>query len=241
MKNFRIIICLILTIVMTACSKNNNESNERINENALENINISIDESSDGVDNFNGIWPNDVDLEYSITENIFKVNYVLLTSGDLFEEPIKIGEGGEFLNLKLEELRYSEIIVVDNKFYRPWSAEALFSGEIIVKGDLLIYRSVETGFQGQLFFINQEYANEFPFLVNDSRGNESITFDIINDIELFELLGINEEEIYFGMEDIRVNDIIIKIDRFLLRLYPSNVGNSAEIIEVISWSGQILQ
>ncbi|MCL2611015.1 MAG: hypothetical protein FWE02_04985 [Defluviitaleaceae bacterium] len=240
MKIFIIIIFSITILFASACSRIDTveQSYEQVDTNSNDNDDIN-DNTDSNTDEFDEIWEEGANFDYQVTDSmIFDVDYIFVTSADLLEEPRKIWVGDDFLNLTLREISFSNIVVVDRKFYRPWTAQAQFSGEIIVKGNLSVGFS-ESGWGHCLFMVDASALKLLPQFVNVPR--DIIHFEITNTDKLFELLGINEKGIHPDMGFYEFENITIKIDSFELVLYPSNIGNSAEIVEVISLSGQQVQ
>ncbi|MCL2611424.1 MAG: hypothetical protein FWE02_07090 [Defluviitaleaceae bacterium] len=252
MNKIKIVIILCILSSLTSCVQvkeeymNDTQICDQAETDSKENIMIEGTEFIDELgisgnanldENFE-IWESDVELDFSLFYDIFDLDYILLTSADFSEYPQKIVEGDVFIGLKVEVINFSSAIIIDNKFYRPWDAEVQFSGEIIVKGNLTI-SFMDSGSGHCMFFVDEAYLNLFPWLVNDQR--DRLAFEIVNYKELFGLLEINEKGIHPHMGFYEFENLVIKIDKFILRLFPSNVGNSAEIVEVISLSGQQVQ
>jgi len=256
MKNKLIGFTLTFVIILVSCGRATELDNSEVSEVLCEEINtvtpkeddevITSEEietnqgqsEDDGRETILQIWPIDRDISGMQSESIV-VDYIFVTKGVHGQEPQKLREGDSLLGLTLEELPYPSIRVIENKYFRLSSIEARFVGEIIVNGNLELIRDHETGFSANQFVVHESSYGILPWLYGDYRG---VAFHISNFEKLTELFGITEETITdteFGYY--KINDITIKIDDLTLLYISTNFGNSAKIIEVISWSGQHLQ
>ena len=175
---------------------------------------------------------NDKDFS-EILEGV-EVDYILITDGTQSMEPRKLRSGDSFLNLTLSYIWDVVIDTIDGEFLSYWIVSAMFSGELVVFGDLRITKDYISGSDLNLFTVHEKYLEQLPFLANDDRAG-GIIINIRNENELFRALGLEEHEIYWGM-DVEFRNLTIRIHDYLIFYHPTfQFGHSsADILEIIN-------
>jgi len=169
-------------------------------------------------------------------ENV-EIDYIFVTNRSRTEPPVKLRVGDTFMGLTLEEIDISWAIYRNGEHYRYGDAIARFSGEIVVTGDLSIYGDSMTAIK-DVFRVHESSFNYLPCF---SENELLPSFVISNYEKLYELVGLTEAISENPIGHHEIESLTIKIDKFVLFYYPTSMINSAEIIEVISWSGQQVQ
>jgi len=161
-----------------------------------------------------------------------EVDFIFMTNGSGDVEPVELREGDSFLGLTLEILSHSEIFTRNNQFYSGWGV-AEFSGEIVVRGDLVLWGSEwRSGIMKHDFFAHELYRGRFPMIVNGWGGGT--WFHIENEEDLLALLGVS----HYTQENnkgTRFEDIVIRINNYTIVSVDAGVNDTAEIVDVVAW------
>ena len=161
-------------------------------------------------------WDNPVDFIF-VTDGINLTQPVILREGDVFEGSLSSG-------LVLERIISSNISTVNNQYFM-WDGRAEFSGELVVRGDLVLFHNT---FNWHEFHPYESDWVHFPRIVNDTR---SIWFMIDNDSELLYMLGTNADEIE-DFSDTKIEDIYVTIRNYTIQAIDGGAMNIAEIVEI---------
>jgi len=158
------------------------------------------------------------------------MDFIPMTNASNTKPMQEVRVGDSFKGLTLETIYFSEMIFRDGE-RQWWDAKAIFLGEIIIFGDMKLIRDHETGFNRNFFVLHEESFHVMPWLAGDCRG---IVIHIRNFDKLAELLGITEGTIIdteFG--HYYIEGLTIVIDNYTIFRYPTDWGNSADIVAVI--------
>ncbi|MCL2377394.1 MAG: hypothetical protein FWC76_08395 [Defluviitaleaceae bacterium] len=181
-------------------------------------------------------YPNiEAETEKDDDQDIFGWEYtdfIIATNGNETIEPVKLREGDKFLGLTLESLSPAIMLTKNNEFYAS-QGMAEFSGEIVVRGDLVLWGSEwRSGILKHDFIAHELYRSRFPMMVNGRGGGA--WFHIENEEDLLAMLGVPHytEENNRGA---RFDDITIRINNYTILEFDKGVEDTAVIVEAIAW------
>ncbi|MCL2378035.1 MAG: hypothetical protein FWC77_02810 [Defluviitaleaceae bacterium] len=227
------IIVLVTVLLLAACSSQfvYDEANGyavcEIIEVMLETEADNTNALSENIDEYGAISYSDADI-YEWVD----VDFIVVTNGDEFLEPIKLWEGDMFLGLTLKSLSHTAILTRNSQFYVSQGI-AEFMGEIVVRGDLVLWgMEWRSGIYLHEFTVHEHYRSRFPMLVNNNSGY--IRINIENEDDLLEMLGVSHysEENNSGA---KFEDIIIHINNFTIVGVDGAVMDTAVIVDTVDW------
>jgi len=162
------------------------------------------------------VWDIPVDFIY-VTDGANLSQPVILREGDVFSGPLASG-------LALERIVTSNISTVNNQYFM-WRGIAMFSGELVVRGDLILSHNTMNWHEFHPYQSDWQY---FPRIVNDMRD---IWFVLYYNNALFEMLGFEADEVE-DYSDTIVTDITILIRNYTIQSDDGAPMNLAEIVRV---------
>ena len=123
-----------------------------------------------------------------------QADFVLVTDGANTVEPTELRVGDEFLGITLTRIESSQVYKKNGEVYRQLMAEAEFSGQISLYGDVSIRLYFDSDYRAMTeFIIADDNLHLIPRIADFGDGFNAL--HVVNSDELMSALGVERNEL----------------------------------------------